>query len=154
MLQLGVSTTEPVGAPLTSVDASFGATINYGFALKDPRYATDREVWEALNNEPNTAIVASIVVPARSDIEFAEDREIFQLEGFFRDGDSLPETFIEVFDQTEQRSVRLRIIGVLDEWAPPRFVGLGALVLFIFARLFRDREIIRGYGPFTGPSLY
>jgi putative ABC transport system permease protein len=124
MLQVDGEAAEPMGSPLTSVDAEFGSTVTYGFALKDSRYETDREVWEALNNEPNTVIVTSFVVPARSDFNVVIGGDFFTLTGFFRDDDELPETYIEVFDRTEQRSVRLRLIGVLDESAPSQILGL------------------------------
>jgi putative ABC transport system permease protein len=123
MVQVGIDDAEPMGAPLTSVDSDFGSTVTYGFAMKDARYETDRDVWEALNSEPNTVIVASFVVPARSDFNVAIGGDVFQLTGFYRDDEELPETYIEVFDRTEQKSLRLRVIGVLDESAPPQFVG-------------------------------
>jgi putative ABC transport system permease protein len=124
MVQVGIDDAEPMGAPLTSVDSNFGSTVTYGFALKDSRYETDRDVWEALNNEPDTVVVASLVVPARSDFGVVIGGDFFQLTGFYRDDEELPETYIEVFDRTEQKSMRLRVIGVLDESAPPQFVGL------------------------------
>ncbi|MDA1036705.1 MAG: FtsX-like permease family protein, partial [Chloroflexi bacterium] len=124
MVQVGLDGAEAVGAPLTSVDEAFGSTVTYGFALKDSRFETDREVWEALNNEPDTVIVASFVVPARSDFNVVIGGDLFRLEGFYRDDEVLPETYIDVFDRTEQKSVRLRVLGVLDESAPPQFVGL------------------------------
>jgi putative ABC transport system permease protein len=124
MVQVGIDDAEPMGAPLTSVDAEFGSTVTYGFALKDARYKTDREAWEALNNEPNTAIVTSFAVPAKEDFNVVIGGDFFTLEGFYRDDDVLPEVFIEVFDRTEQKSVRLRLIGVLDESAPSQLLGL------------------------------
>jgi putative ABC transport system permease protein len=124
MVQVGIEGTEPVGAPLTSVDSDYGSTVTYGFAMKDSRYQTDRDVWNALNIELGTVVVASLVVPSKSGFGEFDERGLFQLTGFYRDDEDLPDTYIEVFDRTLQKSVRLRVIGVLDESAPADLVGL------------------------------
>jgi putative ABC transport system permease protein len=124
MVQVGIDGTDPIGAPLTSVDPNYGSTVTYGFAMKDSGYQTDRDVWNALNSEPDTVVVASLVVPSRSGFAEFADPDLFQLTGFYRDDEDLPETYIDVFNRTLQKSMRLRVIGVLDESAPPEFVGV------------------------------
>ncbi len=124
MAQVGIDDQVPVSAPLNSIDAAYGETVTYEFSLKDSRYETDREVWEALNNEPDTVVVASSVVPGRSGFDPGFEGGMFELTGFYRDDDELPETYIDVFDPSEQNSVRLRVVGVLDESAQPEIVGL------------------------------
>jgi putative ABC transport system permease protein len=126
MVQVGIDASEPIGAPLTSVDSEFGSTVTYSFSMKDSRYQTDRDVWNALNSEPGTVVVASFVVPSKSGFaeNFIGGEDSFQLTGFYRDDTELPETYIDVFDRTLQKSTRLRVIGVLDESAPPELVGL------------------------------
>ena len=124
MLQSGLDGAVPLGSPLTSVDSAFASTVTYGFALKGSMYGSDRDVWEALNNEPDTVIVASPIVPGKQSGEGFTGGEFLQLEGFYRDDEVLPEVFIETTDVTGQKILQLRVIGILDSTAPPEFVGL------------------------------
>ncbi len=101
---------------ITGVDEVYVDTVTYTFQLRDARFASDAAVWEALKTEPNVIVVNAELVPARSDFDVG-DVDFFRFEGFYRDDETLPEVYIEAFDFAEGTSVRLRVIGILEEAA-------------------------------------
>ncbi len=108
---------EPRDWFVTGVDAGYADAITYGFVLRADGYEDDAAVWRALREEPGTAVVASFIVPARSDFNVQVGGENFRLEGFYRDDPSLPEVYLTITEPTGGASTRLRVIGVLDEQA-------------------------------------
>ena len=102
---------------VTSVDSAYTEAVGYGFLLRDERYAGDRAVWRALAAGEEVAVVSSAMVPAAADFQQGGPDFSFQLEGFQREDDVLPEVYVEVYDSSEERMVRLRVIGVLEESA-------------------------------------
>ncbi len=102
---------------VTSIDAPYAEAITYGFRLRDERYADDRAVWRALAAGEEATVVSAAMVPAASDFEQGGPDFSFQLEGFHRDDDVLPEVYVEVYDSSEQRMERLRVIGVIEDSA-------------------------------------
>ena len=102
---------------VTSIDAPYAETVTYGFGLRDERYADDRAVWRALAAGEEVAVVSAAMVPAASDFEQGGPDLSFRLEGFQRDDDVLPEVYVEVYDSSEERMVRLRVIGVVEDSA-------------------------------------
>ncbi len=109
---------------LTGVDAGYTAAVTYGFGLKDERYADDAAVWRALTDEPGTAVVSALIVPGREDFDGGGGPSSFRLQGFFRDDETLPEITIEAYDRAEQRTVSLRVIGILEDAVFPDFTGI------------------------------
>ena len=109
---------------LTGVDAGYTAAVTYGFGLKDERYADDAAVWRALTDEPGTAVVSALIVPGREDFDGGGGPSSFRLQGFFRDDETLPEIIIEAYDRAEQRTVSLRVIGILENAVFPDFTGI------------------------------
>ena len=102
---------------VNGVDPAFAEVNTFGFGLRDERYADDRAVWSALSAGEEVVVVASSLVPASADFNQGAQGPSFQLEGFQRDDPVLPEVYLEVHDPGEQRSVRLRVIGVIEEQA-------------------------------------
>ena len=102
---------------VTSVDPAYAEAVSYGFLVRDERYADDRAVWRALAAGEDVAVVSAAMVPAATDFEQGGPEFSFQLEGFQREDDVLPEVYVEVFDSSEEQMVRLRVIGVLEESA-------------------------------------
>ncbi|MCY4583758.1 MAG: FtsX-like permease family protein [Chloroflexi bacterium] len=102
---------------VTGVDAAYAEATTYGFDLRDERYPDDRAVWRALAAGEEVAVVSAAMVPAATDFEQGGPDFSFQLEGFQRDGDVLPEVYVEVYDSAEQQMARLRVIGVMKESA-------------------------------------
>ena len=102
---------------VTSVDPAYAEAVGYGFLLRDERYADDRAVWRAVAAGEEVVVVSAAMVPAAAD--FGGGPEVsFQLEGFQREDDVLPDDlYVEVYDSSGERMVRLRVIGVVEESA-------------------------------------
>ena len=125
---------------VTSVDSAYAEAIGYGFLLRDERYAEDRAVWRAVAEGEEVAVVSAVMVPAAAD--FGGGPEVsFQLEGFQREDDVLPEVYVEVYDSSEERMVRLRVIGVVEESA------------FFINTVTTGHEVLQQLAPVTLPYL-
>ena len=101
---------------LTGIDPVYAEVNGFGFGLRDERYPDDRAVWMALSAGEEVAVVNSSLVPASADFDQGQGPSL-QLEGFQRDDPVLPEVYLEVHDPVEQRSLSLRVIGVIEDQA-------------------------------------
>ena len=115
---------EPGELFVQGVDRMYAESTSYGFALTAPDYPTARDVWIALMEEPDTAVVASYLVPTKSDFSFSSNTPPVTLEGFWLQDDSLPEVYLSMASPAGGAPRRLRVIGVLDSMA----VYLGGVV--------------------------
>jgi putative ABC transport system permease protein len=99
-----------------AADDDFLEATDYKLKLIATGYGpTDRDVWQALKDDPGLAVVESLVVPRRSG--FSGDTGIpFQLEGLFYEDDRMSPIDIEVREPfIGGQIVRLKVIGVLDQ---------------------------------------
>ena len=102
---------------IQGVDAGYTDSVNYKFSMMAEGYNSPREVWQAIQEEPGTAIVAAPLVPTKSNYAFGGPGLDFKLEGFFIEDDTLPEVYIQAQDPRTGIEQRLRVIGVLDQLA-------------------------------------
>jgi len=102
---------------IQGVDAGYTDSVSYGFTMMAEGYDSPREVWQDLQEEPGTAVVAAFLVPVRGDYSMGGPDSDFQLEGFFIDDETLPEVYIQAQDARTGVEQRLRVIGVLDQLA-------------------------------------
>lgn len=100
---------------LQAVDPEYAENVNYGFRMRARGYNTDREVWSALQQDPNTVVVASWMIPAKSDFNVGGITPPIKFEGFYREDDVLPEVYVHV--QAAGGQARLKVIGALDDVA-------------------------------------
>jgi putative ABC transport system permease protein len=114
---------EPVEWWIRGHDAAYAGSVTYDFALMAGGYASPREVWQALQNEPGTAVVDSYMVPTRNKFSLGGPTLDFQLEGVFLEDKTLPEIYILAQDPQTGNEQRLRVIGVLG------VAGYGASVM-------------------------
>ena len=94
-------------------DAGYSDSVTHEFAMMAEGYASAREVWQALQEEPGTAVVASYIVPARTDFNVGDSAPDFMLEGLFLEDETMPEVIILVQDPRTGNEERLRVIGVV-----------------------------------------
>ncbi|MBM3933696.1 MAG: ABC transporter permease [SAR202 cluster bacterium] len=94
------------------VDQGYAESVTFGFLLMDSEFSTPREVWQALMSRPNTAIVDDFMVRARTDFSVGESGPDLQLEGFYREDRTLPETYLLVRDPRTGTETRLRVLAV------------------------------------------
>src|ERR687889_306404 len=58
---------KPADITLQGADAGYTKSVHYGFEMTAAGYDSSREVWRALAENPNTAVVAWSLVPSKSD---------------------------------------------------------------------------------------
>jgi putative ABC transport system permease protein len=114
---------EPVEWWIRGHDAAYADSVTYDFALMAPGYASARDVWQALQNEPGTAVVDSYMVPTRNKFSLGGPTLDFKLEGILLEDETLPEIYILAQDPHTGNEQRLRVIGVLG------VAGYGASVM-------------------------
>ena len=116
---------EPSDYYLQGVDRGYSDNVNYGFAMTAPGYDSPREVWQALQSEPGTVVVAAWLVPTKTDYSVQLGLPDFRLEGFWIEDEVLPETFVTAHDPRTGNEQDLRVIGVLEQLA--FYAGSGVL---------------------------
>ena len=110
---------------LQGVDAGYTDSVKYEFATMAEGYNSPREIWQALQEEPGTTVVAAMLVPTKSNYSFGGPSLDFKLEGFFIEDETLPEVFILAQNPRTGKEQRLRVIGVLEQQA--FYAGSGVL---------------------------
>ena len=111
--------------PVRGFDDEFLANNTYEFALIAEGYDSPREVWQALVDNPNLAIVDPIPVPRRDNFGFEAGVPDFQMEGFFLEDETFSPVEVEVLDPQTGKTVSLTIIGVLKDTFPFFMLGIG-----------------------------
>ena len=100
---------------IRGLDAGYTDSVTHPFALMAEGYSSPRQVWQALQEEPGTAVVRHWMVPTRNDFDVGESGPDFQLEGFFLEDETLPEVYILAEDRRTGNEERLRVIGVMRD---------------------------------------
>ena len=112
--QIGADEKSWKGYAIRGADDDFLANTKYKFKLiADGFGPTDRDVWQALQDDPNLTVVESLVVPFRSG--FNDSFVSFQLEGLFYEDETMSPIDIEVREPRTGVVVPLKVIGVLDQ---------------------------------------
>ncbi len=107
----------PVDFPVRGVDQGYSDSVSYKFAMMTPEYKSAAEVWQALQKEPGTAIVASYLVPTKVNFNVGGQAPDLMLEGFYIQDKKLPEVFLETIDPRTTKEQKLRVIAVLEQGA-------------------------------------
>jgi putative ABC transport system permease protein len=129
---------------LRGLDDAFLRNTTFGFAAKARGYDSAREIWDAVAEQPRLAVVDAIVVPRRDNWSVGAVLPDFKLQGFvLEDGvfDPIP---VATRDPQTGKSVRLTVIGILEESAPEAMYGLST----------SQRTLAAAYGHRVRPSAY
>jgi len=103
---------------LQGVDEGYTDSVTYGFAMTAEGYDSPREVWQALQEEPGTAVVPAFLVPTKANYSMGGPSSDFMLEGFFIEDETLPDdVYILAQDPRTDNEGTLRVIGVLEQRA-------------------------------------
>jgi putative ABC transport system permease protein len=102
---------------LEAVDQEYSQNITYDLAMMAPEYRSAREVWAALQSNPDTAIVSPALVPAKVNYSVGAPAPPIRLEGFWIEDEVLPEVYIQVRDPRTGDERNLRVIGVVEQTA-------------------------------------
>ena len=103
---------------LQGVDGGYTENVGYGFKSTVAEYGTDEEVWTALREEPNTAVISAQLAPSRENFDFGDGQPSVELSGFYGEDATLPEDlYITAEDPESGRTRDLRVVGVLEDSA-------------------------------------
>ncbi|MHB0977468.1 MAG: FtsX-like permease family protein [Candidatus Aquicultorales bacterium] len=115
--QAGAKKKAWVNYPIQGVDKGYSEGTAYGFKLRSGEYKSDKDVWKALQEEPDVAVVHYSLVPAKTNYNMGEETPEFMLDGFYSDDSKLPETFIEAKNPVSGKITKLKVIGVIENLA-------------------------------------
>jgi putative ABC transport system permease protein len=100
------------------VDEGYSQNVTYGFNTTAKGYDTDREVWNALQEEEDTVVISATMVPARSSFSVGGQAPPIKLSGFYQEDKTLPDDlYITIEDPRSGEKRDLRVIGVLEDAA-------------------------------------
>ncbi|MBI4338083.1 MAG: FtsX-like permease family protein [Chloroflexi bacterium] len=108
---------EPVDYFIQGVDSGYTDSVTYGLAMTAQGYTSPRQVWQALQSEPGTAVVSPMLVPSKTNFNVGGPVLPFRLEGFWLEDETLPEVYLQVTEPRTGNQQRLRVIGVLEQTA-------------------------------------
>ncbi len=117
--QPGAESQEWKSYRVQGADAEYLEQSGYTIQLMSSEYGeSSEEIWAALRNDPNLAIVDPSVVPTRSGGQIGQvGRPQFKMDGFYVDDDDMPATEIEMRDERTGNVVNVTVIGVFDTLA-------------------------------------
>lgn len=116
--QAGVEGADWSQFAIQGADAGYLDNINYTFKMKDDAYKTDADVWQAIKDQPGTAVVHTTLLPTHSNFNAGAPPVAFQMSGLYQEDDTLPENlFIEVKDPATGKTSKLKVIGVIEPLA-------------------------------------
>jgi putative ABC transport system permease protein len=105
------------------LDESFLEHTTFGLGAIATGFGSAREVWDAVRAEPGLAVTDSFVAPRRDQWGFAVPPD-FMLEGFYYDDEVFDPIPLELLDKQTGKTVRVTVIGILQETAPVEMLGI------------------------------
>ncbi len=102
---------------LQGVDKGYSDSVTYKFGPVAEGYDTPHQIWQALQEQPGTAIVTGDLVPSKVNYNFGAPVSDFMMEGFWWQDKTLPEVYILAQDPRTGSEERLKVIGVLESTA-------------------------------------
>ena len=129
---------------LRGLDDAFLRNTTFGFAAKARGYGSAGEIWDEVAEKPGLAVIDPIVAPRRDNWGVGAILPDFKLQGFvLEDGvfDPIP---IATRDPQTGRSVKLTVIGILEESAPEAMYGIST----------SQRTLAAAYGHRVRPTAY
>ncbi len=109
---------KPKDLLVQGVNRGYAENVSYGFKTTAAEYGSKEEVWKALAEDSNTAVISSSLAPTRSGFSFGGPEPPIKLSGFYQEDKTLPDNlFIRVEDPNSGGAKDLRVIGVLQDTA-------------------------------------
>ena len=100
------------------VDDGYTENVGYGFKVTTAEYDSAEEVWTALREEPDTAVISAFVAPTKSGFAFGGPEPPIELSGFYQEDATLPDDlYIRAEDPNSGETRDLRVIGVVEDTA-------------------------------------
>ena len=110
--------------PVRGLDRAFLETTTFGLAAKAHGYRRADDVWRAIADKPGLAVVDAIVVPRRDNWSAGAVLPDFKLAGFVIEDGAFDPIPVVTRDPQTGKTLRLTVIGVLEDGAPQAMYGL------------------------------
>jgi putative ABC transport system permease protein len=99
-------------------DRGYTENVGYGFKTTVEEYDTSQEVWAALQEREDTAVISADLAPTRENLAFGGPPSSIELSGFYGDDPVLPDDlYIQAEDPESGKTRDLRVIGVMEDSA-------------------------------------
>jgi putative ABC transport system permease protein len=122
--QLGRYPTRYEDYPVRGLDDAFLHHTTYGMAAKARGYASAEDIWRAMAKTPGLAVVDSIVAPRRDNWNAGTVLPDFKLRGFVLEDEVFDPIPLRLRDPQTGKTLRLTVIGILEETAPTAMAGI------------------------------
>ncbi len=107
---------KPEELAVQGVNSGYAQNVGYNFKLTTAEYGSAQEVWTALEQESDKAVISSLLAPTRDG--FGGSEPPLELSGFYADDASLPDDlYIRAEDPSTGEVRDLQVIGVVEDIA-------------------------------------
>ncbi|MBC8281340.1 MAG: ABC transporter permease [Chloroflexi bacterium] len=142
--QIGVEGKSFESYLVRGLDDAFLGNTTYQFATTAEGYESDRDVWQALAENPGLAVIDPFTVPRRENLGFMLGAPDFQLEGFFLEDENFAPVDVEVINPQTGEGDILTIIGVFRDTVPFFMIGMSTSQAWVEA----------SFGLHTAPTVH
>jgi putative ABC transport system permease protein len=115
---------EPAAYPLRGYSREFFDNTTYKFGATARGYGSPADVWAAVRDNPNLAVMDALPVPRRENFSFGMPETDFKVEGFYFDDGVFDAFDVVVRDPVSGAEETLTVIGVLPDTAPWFMIGI------------------------------
>jgi putative ABC transport system permease protein len=122
--QLNAEGAEAGAYAVRGLDDTFLATNEYGLGAIAKGYGSAREVWDAVRDDPQLAVVDALPVPHRADFGFSAGGPDFQITGIYADDTGFDPVPVELSDRSTGKKTEIQIIGIMKDAAPFFMIGI------------------------------
>jgi putative ABC transport system permease protein len=106
------------------LDSVFLQNVTYRLAARAQGFASDADVWRALDERRGLAVVDPTVAPRRANFAGFAPVQDFHLRGFYLEDETFAPIRVEVRDPQTGEEIRLTVVGVLSDTAPYSMAGI------------------------------
>ena len=109
---------KPKDLLVQGADEGYTSNVGYGFKVTAAGYGSARDVWTALEKEPDTAVISAFLAPTKSGFAVGDSEPPVKLSGFYVEDKTLPDDlYIRAEDPNTGEVRNLRVIGVIEDTA-------------------------------------
>jgi putative ABC transport system permease protein len=115
---------EPSAYPLRGYSREFFDHTTYKLGATARGYNSPAEVWAAVRDNPNLAVIDALPVPRRENFSFGAPQVDFKVEGFYFDDGVFDPFDVVVREPVSGTEKTFTVIGVLPDTAPWFMIGI------------------------------
>jgi putative ABC transport system permease protein len=106
------------------LDSAFLENTTYRLAARARGFASDADVWLALDERSGLAVVDPMVAQRRANFTGFAPVQEFKLRGFYLEDETFAPVRVDVRDPQTGATIRLMVIGILSDTAPYSMAGI------------------------------